>query len=65
MFNSYRTYLVLAPKTVRRGADFTVSVSILRASRDVVVRAELKDSNDARLVLNSTTVASGYEHVYL
>jgi len=59
MFDACRSYLVLAPKAVRRGADFTVSVSILQASRDVQVAGELKDSNDALLVYNSTTVAPG------
>jgi len=54
-----RTYLVLAPKTVRRGADLTLSVSILRASRPVNVHAELKDSSDTLIVSNSTTVAPG------
>jgi len=57
-----RTYLVLAPKTVRRGADLTLSVSILRASRPVDVRAELKDSSDTPIVSNSINVAPGDEH---
>jgi len=50
---------VLAPKTVRRGADYTVSVNILHASRDVRVRTELRDANNDMLVSNTTTVASG------
>ena len=56
---------MLAPKTVRRGADFTVSVSILQASRDVRVRAELMNTNNATLVSNSTTVASGERRTFL
>jgi len=59
MFDVRRSYLVLAPKTVRRGADFTVSASILHASHDVYVRAELKGSDNAVLVSNTTTVVSG------
>lgn len=59
MFVACRSYLVLAPKTVRRGADLTVSVSIFRASSNVVVRGELKDTRNDLLVSNSTTVASG------
>jgi len=62
LFDACRSYLVLAPKTVRPGADLTVSVSIFRASRNVNVRGELKDHNNALLVSNSTTVASGDEH---
>jgi len=53
------SYVILAPKTVRRGADLTVSVTILSASYDVNVRAELKDSNDDLLVSNSTSLSSG------
>jgi len=59
MFDACRSYMVLAPKTVRRGANLTVSVSILQASRNVVVRGELKVSKNALLVSNSITVASG------
>lgn len=55
---------MLAPKIVRRGADLTVSVTILRATRDVVVRGELRDSNDALLASNSTTVAAGNDCVF-
>ena len=51
---------MLAPKTVRRNSNFTVSVSILRATGNVRVTAELKDSvKDSVLVSNSTNVASG------
>ena len=53
------TYLVLAPKTVRRGADFTVSISILHARSNVLVTAELQDSSNSQLVAGSITVEPG------
>jgi len=57
-----RSYVAVAPQSLRPGNEYDVSVTILTSSGPVAVTASLQDGSNATVVGNQTSISSGQTH---